>query len=174
LLAVLENGVTIETALIGREGAFGLFAAMYDRVSFCRCLVQRKGGLIRAPTEALQLIFAHSEHVRNLFVRYSEDLLVQVQQTVACHAQHTVKQKMSRWLLMMHDRADGDDLPCTHEFMADMLGINRKSVTLTAQTMQNDGLITYRRGRMQVLDRPSLEKTSCECYAVLKNHFNGL
>ena len=86
LLTVLENGSAIETANIGREGAFGLFAAMYSRVSFNRCLVQLEGGMVRCPIELLQSEFRHSEHVRDLFVSYSETLLSQVQQTVACNA----------------------------------------------------------------------------------------
>jgi hypothetical protein len=97
---VLENGSAIETANIGREGAFGLFAAMYSRVSFNRCLVQFEGGM-----------------VRNLFVSYSETLLSQVQQTVACNALHSTEERMCRWLLMMHDRAEGEALPYAHEFL---------------------------------------------------------
>jgi hypothetical protein len=104
LLTVLENGSAIETANIGREGAFGLFAAMYSRVSFNRCLVQLAGGVVRCPIELLQSAFKRSEHVRDLFVSYSE--LSQVQQTVACNAMHTTEEKMCRWLLMMHDRAE--------------------------------------------------------------------
>src|ERR1700688_193015 len=173
LLTVLENGSAIETANIGREGAFGLFAAMYSRVSFNRCLVQFEGGMVRCPIDFLQLEFEHSEHVRNLFVSYSETLLSQVQQTVACNALHSTEERMCRWLLMMHDRAEGESLTYTHEFLSHMLGANRKSVTLAAQSMQAAGLIRYRRGTMQVVDRPGLEKASCECYAIVKKKFDA-
>lgn len=173
LLTVLENGSAIETANIGREGAFGLFAAMYSRVSFNRCLVQFEGGMVRCPIEVLQAEFARSEHLRNLFVSYSETLLSQIQQTVACNAMHTTEERMCRWLLMMHDRAGQEALPYTHEFLSHILGANRKSVTLAAQSMQNAGLISYHRGRMQVLDRAGLEKASCECYAVVKQRFDA-
>ena len=173
LLTVLENGSAIETANIGREGAFGLFAAMYSRVSFNRCLVQLEGGIVRCPIQVLQSEFKNSEHVRNLFVSYSETLLSQVQQTVACNALHTTEEKMCRWLLMMHDRAEGEALPYTHEFLSHMLGANRKSVTLAAQSLQAAGLITYRRGKIQVLDRPGLEKASCECYAIVRERFDA-
>ena len=149
-MTVLEDGSAIETANIGREGAFGLFAAMYSRVSFNR-----------------------SEHVRDLFVSYSETLLSQVQQTVACNALHTTEERMCRWLLMMHDRADGEALPYTHEFLSHMLGANRKSVTLAAQSLQVAGLISYRRGRIRVHDRGGLEKASCECYAIVKERFDA-
>jgi CRP-like cAMP-binding protein len=173
LLTVLENGSAIETANIGREGAFGLFAAMYSRVSFNRCIVQLEGGMVRCPIELLQSEFKSSEHVRNLFVSYSETLLSQVQQTVACNALHTTEARICRWLLMMHDRAEGEALPYTHEFLSHILGTNRKSVTLAAQSLQRAGLITYHRGQIQVLDRPGLEKASCECYAIVRERFDA-
>jgi CRP-like cAMP-binding protein len=173
LLTVLENGSAIETANIGREGAFGLFAAMYSRVSFNRCLVQLEGDMVRCPIALLQSEFKDSEHVRNLFVSYSETLLSQVQQTVACNSMHTTEERMCRWLLMMHDRAQGKALPYTHEFLSHMLGANRKSVTLAAQAMQADGLISYRRGKIQILDRAGLEEASCECYAIVKERFDA-
>ena len=173
LLTVLENGSAIETANIGREGAFGLFAAMYSRVSFNRCLVQLEGSIIRCPIEVLQSEFKRSEHVRDLFVSYSETLLSQVQQTVACNAMHTTEERICRWLLMMHDRAEGEALPYTHEFLSHMLGANRKSVTLAAQSLQTAGLISYYRGIIKVLNRPGLEKASCECYAIVKERFDA-
>ncbi|MBR0974660.1 MULTISPECIES: Crp/Fnr family transcriptional regulator [Bradyrhizobium] len=173
LLTVLENGAAIETANIGREGAFGLFAAMYSRVSFNRCIVQLEGHTVRCPIQLLQHEFKSSEHVRDLFVSYSETLLSQVQQTVACNAMHSTEERMCRWLLMMHDRAEGEALPYTHEFLSQILGANRKSVTLAAQSMQAAGLISYRRGTIQVLDRPGLEKASCECYAIVQERFDA-
>jgi CRP-like cAMP-binding protein len=173
LLTVLENGSAIETANIGSEGAFGLFAAMYSRVSFNRCLVQLEGAMVRCPIELLQSEFKKREHLRNLFVSYSETLLSQVQQTVACNALHITEERMCRWLLMMHDRAEGEALPYTHEFLSEMLGTNRKSVTLAAQALQTAGLISYRRGKIQVVDRAGLEKASCECYAIVKERFDA-
>jgi CRP-like cAMP-binding protein len=173
LLTVLENGSAIETANIGREGGFGLFAAMYSRVSFNRCLVQLEGSIVRCPIELLQSEFKRSEHVRDLFVSYSETLLSQVQQTVACNAMHTTEQRICRWLLMMHDRAEGEALPYTHEFLSHMLGANRKSVTLAAQSLKTAGLISYYRGTIKVLDRPGLEKASCECYGIVRERFDA-
>jgi CRP-like cAMP-binding protein len=173
LLTVLENGAAIETANIGNEGAFGLFAAMYSRVSFNQCLVQLEGRLVRVPIEFLRSEFQHSEHVRNLLVSYSETLLAQVQQTAACNAMHTIQQRLCRWLLMMHDRAERANLSYTHEFLANMLGADRKSVTLAAQAMQMAGLIDYRRGAIQIVDRPRLEKAACECYAIVQKRFDA-
>jgi CRP-like cAMP-binding protein len=173
LLTVLENGATIECANIGREGAFGLFAAMYSRTSFNQCVVQMQGPMLRCPIEALRAEFEKSEHIRDLFVSYSETLLSQVMQTVACNALHTVEERICRWLLMMHDRAEGEALTYTHEFLSRILGANRVSVTLAAQSLQDAGLISYRRGVMQINDRAGLEKTSCECYAVVKARFDA-
>jgi CRP-like cAMP-binding protein len=173
LLTSLENGTRIETANIGNEGAFGLFAAMYSRVSFNQCLVQLEGALVRVPIEVVRGEFERSEHVRNLLVSYSETLLAQVQQTAACNARHTIEQRLCRWLLMMHDRAGRENLTYTHEFLADMLGADRKTVTLAAQAMQAAGLIGYRRGTIQIIDRPGLEKRACECYAIVQARFDA-
>jgi CRP-like cAMP-binding protein len=173
LLTVLENGSEIECANIGREGAFGLFSAMYSRVSFSRCTVQLEGPMLRCPIEPLQEEFHASSHMQDLFVSYSETLLSQVMQTVACNSLHSVEERLCRWLLMMHDRADGEQLTYTHEFLSHMMGANRTSVTLAAQSLQNKGLIAYRRGLMQVCDRPGLEAAACECYAVVKVRFDA-
>jgi CRP-like cAMP-binding protein len=172
LLTVLANGAAIETANIGNEGAFGLFAAMYSRTSFNQCLVQLEGGLVRVPIEILRTEFERSDHVRNLLVSYSETQLAQVQQTAACNAMHTIQQRLCRWLLMMHDRAETEELSYTHEFSAHMLGADRKSVTLAAQEMQAAGLIGYRRGNIQIVDRQGLEKAACECYAIVQERFD--
>lgn len=173
LLTVLENGTEIECANIGREGAFGLFAAMYSRVSFNRCIVQLEGPMLRCEIEPLLAEFHESAHIQNLFVSYSETLLSQVMQTVACNSLHGVEERLCRWLLMIHDRSDGGQLTYTHEFLARFMGANRTSVTLAAQSLQNQGLISYRRGLMQVVDRPGLEAASCECYAIVRARFDA-
>jgi CRP-like cAMP-binding protein len=173
LLTVLENGSEIECANIGREGAFGLFAAMYSRVSYCRCTVQLEGPMIRCDIRPLQEEFQTSAHIQDLFVSYSETLLSQVMQTVACNSLHSVEERLCRWLLMMHDRAEGENLTYTHEFLARVMGANRTSVTLAAQSLQDQDLIRYRRGMMQVLDRIGLESASCECYRVVKERFES-
>jgi CRP-like cAMP-binding protein len=173
LLTVLENGSEIECANIGREGAFGLFAAMYSRVSFNRCTVQLEGPMLRCEIEPLRKEFHRSAHMQDLLVSYSETLLSQVMQTVACNSLHSVEERLSRWLLMMHDRADGEQLTYTHEFLARMMGANRTSVTHAAQSLQGLSLISYRRGMMQVLNRVGLEAASCECYAIVRKRFDA-
>src|SRR5471032_361116 len=129
--------------------------------------------MVRCPIALLQSEFTTSEHVRNLFVSYSETLLSQVQQTVACNAMHSTEERMCRWLLMMHDRAEGENLTYTHEFLARIMGANRTSITLAAQSLQNQGLISYRRGLIQIRDRAGLEAASCECYAVVRARFDA-
>jgi CRP-like cAMP-binding protein len=173
LLTSLENGTAVETANIGNECAFGLFAAMYSRVSFNQCLVQLEGPLVRVPIEVARGEFERSEHVRNLLVSYSETQLAQMQQTAACNARHGIQQRLCRWLLMMHDRAGRDDLSYTHEFLAQMLGADRKTVTVALQGMQAAGLIGYRRGTIQIIDRPGLEELVCECYAIVQKRFDA-
>src|SRR6185437_13854125 len=165
LFTVLENGSAIETANIGREGAFGLFAAMTGRGSFNQCVVRMEGGLVRCPIALLRSEFNRSDYVRDLFVGYSETHLSQVQQTVACNTVHTVRQRLCRWLLTMHDHASDQAIPCTHEILSHALGANRKSITLAAQAIQAAGLIHYSRGKIRIHDRAGLEKAACECYA---------
>ena len=173
LLTVLKSGSVIETANIGREGAFGL-AAVYSPASFSRCIVQMKGPMVRCPIEILLQEFNHSEALRAVFVKYAEALLAQTNQSVACNALHTTEERVCRWLLMMLDRSDSDHLSYTHEFVSSILGANRKSITLAAQAMQVSGLISYQRGKIQVLDRRGLEAAACECYKVVKRRFDSL
>ncbi len=173
LLTILENGSAIECANIGREGAFGIFSAMYSRVSFNQCIVQLEGPMLRCPIELLRAEFERSEHIRNLFVSYSETLLSQITQSVACNSLHTVEERMCRWLLMMHDRAEGKLLSYTHEFLSRVLGANRTSITHAAQSLQSRGIISYRRGRMQINDRAGMEKAACECYSTVKARFDA-
>ena len=103
-------------------------------------------------------------------MRYNDLLLAQVQQSVACHALHAMKGRLSRWLLQTHDCVDGDAIPLTHELLGQMLGVRRTTVTLAAKLLQSAGLIRYRRGLIQIVDRPKLEKLSCECYAVVRRY----
>jgi CRP-like cAMP-binding protein len=145
---------------------------MYSRVSFNRCVVQLEGQTLRCPIKPLHEEFQNSEHVRDLFVSYSETLLSQVMQSVGCNALHSVEERMCRWLLMMHDRAEGESLAYTHEFLAHMLGANRTSITHAANSLKDAGLISYRRGTMQVKNRAGLEEACCECYSVVKARFD--
>jgi CRP-like cAMP-binding protein len=174
LLTMLGDGSCIETASIGREGEFGLLAAMYGRTSFNRCMVGLEGPMMRCPIEVLRYEFERSEQMRNLFINYSAALLSQVQQSVACNAVHTTEERLCRWLLTMLDRAGGEPLAYTPEFLANILGAKRESVMACAQPMQAAGLIAHRAGTIQVQERVGLESASCECYAVVKRQFEAL
>ncbi|MCI0468089.1 MAG: helix-turn-helix domain-containing protein [Beijerinckiaceae bacterium] len=129
--------------------------------------------MLRIRSEEVCREFDRNAQLRNLFVAYSRAQVIQIQQTVACNALHTTRQRICRWLLMMLDRIETECLDCTHELLAGVLGANRKSVTLAAQSLQREGLIAYQRGRLQVLDRPGLEKASCECYRVIRERFEA-
>jgi hypothetical protein len=115
-----------------------------------------------------------SENLRAIVMAYAEAILAQVQQSVLCNALHTVKQRLSRWLLMMHDRAASNSLPLTQEFLADILAANRGTVTVAARSLQAARLIRYTRGNIEIIDRRGLEDCSCECYRVLGRRFKGM
>jgi CRP-like cAMP-binding protein len=111
-----------------------------------------------------------SQAIRDLIVRYNDLLVAQIQQSVVCNALHTMEARLCRWLLQAHDCMDGSAIPLTQEFLAQMLGVRRTTVTLAAQLLQSEGVIRYRRGLIQIVDRPTLEKLSCECYAVVRRY----
>jgi len=110
--------------------------------------------------------------IRDLVVRYNDLLLAQVQQSVACNALHALEARLSRWLLQTHDCVDGDAIPLTQEFLGQMLGVRRTTVTIAARLLQSTGLIRYRRGLIHILDRTALEDISCECYAVVRHNLD--
>jgi CRP-like cAMP-binding protein len=172
LQAVLENDAAIETANIGSEGAFGLSAILSSRVSFVRGVVRLPGALIRCPLDALRDEGA-DEVVRHLCVVNSESILTQVQQNAVCKARHDTTARLCRWLLTMHDRDGSESVAYPHTFLARILDETSGSVALAAQSLQTDGLVTYRRGTLRMLDRPGLEQASCECYAIVKKRLDA-
>jgi CRP-like cAMP-binding protein len=173
-LAVSESGHAVETATIGREGAFGLVAAINGHETYARCLVQHSGAAYRIAAADFKKEFDRSAHVRAIVMGYIEALLIQVQQSVLCNALHPVESRLSRWLLLMQDRADTDTLPLTQEFLAGMLGVNRTTVTSAARHLQSVGLISYRRGVVHIRKRAALEDASCECYRIVRSHYQRL
>ncbi|MBM3604971.1 MAG: Crp/Fnr family transcriptional regulator [Alphaproteobacteria bacterium] len=173
LLTVLENGSEVECANIGREGAFGLFAHQYGSVSFNRCVVQLEGPIMRCDVEPLHELLQEDTQARDIFISFSEALLSQVMQSVGCNALHKIEQRICRWLLMMHDRSEGDNLSYTHEFLARIIGANRTSITQAAQSLQSKGLVTYRRGLIQIQDRAGMEAEACECYMAVKRRYDA-
>jgi CRP-like cAMP-binding protein len=169
LVAVLQNGATIETATIGRAGVVGASAGLGARWTVGRAVVQLPGTAMWLSAPHFHAAAVQSQAIRDLIVRYNDLLLSQVQQSVACNALHALEARLCRWLLQTHDCVDGNVIPLTQEFLAQMLGVRRTTVTIAARLLQSAGLIRYRRGRIQIVDRRALEDISCECYAVVRH-----
>jgi CRP-like cAMP-binding protein len=174
LISVLEGGELIETATIGREGAVGAFAGLGAWHAFSRASVQLPGEAAMISVAHFQAAARQSAHIRDLILRYKEALLAQVQQAAACNALHQLEARLARWLLQILDRVDDPKLPLTQEFMAQMLGVRRSTVTVLAGKLQELGLIRYHRGHVVVLDRAGLEKTACECYAAIRRRTDAV
>lgn len=169
LVAEMENGARAESATIGREGAIGLLTDGEPGLAFSQCIVQVPGYGHRLEARRFTQL-AGGKAMRDLIRRYADVLLAQTLQSVACNALHTVEARFCRWLLMCDDRTDADFVALTQEFLAEMLGVQRTTVTLVARTLQGSGLIRYHRGRIKVVDRPGLEEAACECYGIVRRH----
>jgi CRP-like cAMP-binding protein len=174
LVANLDDGVQAEVGIIGREGMFGVPLLSGTEISFVEAMVQMPGTAWRMSAREFRREVEANAPFRLLLLRYNEALQAQVMQTAACNGRHGLEQRLARWLLMAHDRVGGDELPLTQEFMAMMLGVHRPSITVTAGILQRAGLIRHSNGRVTVLDRPSLEAASCECYGAVSRRFAAL
>ena len=170
----LRGGRTVEVASIGKEGAIGGIISCGAAPAFTHGVVQIAGPAAAMPIHALEEAKRGSSHLQNLFCRYSDFLLSQVMQSVACNAFHPIEARAARWLLHAHDRVGGDRIALTQEALAGLLGVQRTTVNAVARTLQDQGLIAYRRGAIQVLDRPGLADAACECYAAVEDHFAGV
>jgi CRP-like cAMP-binding protein len=174
LLYVMENGAPAEIAVVGNEGLLGVSSFMGGGSTPSRAVVQSAGHGFRLNAETLKHEFDHASPVLHLLLRYTQALLTQMAQTAVCNRHHTLDQQLCRWLLLSLDRLQGDELLMTQELIANMLGVRREGVTEGANKLQNAGLIRYGRGRITVLNRPGLEKRTCECYAVVKKEYDRL
>ena len=169
----LSDGRTIEVASIGQEGAVGGIVSCGHAPAFGRAEVIVAGPALRIPMPLLEEAKLRSGHIRNLFCRFSDYLLSQVMQSVACNAFHPIEARAARWLLTAQDRA-GNRIELTQEALAGLLGAQRTTVNAVARILQDEGLISSRRGVIQVLDRVGLKRRSCECYAAIERHFGGI
>jgi CRP-like cAMP-binding protein len=167
LLAVLRDGKAIETATVGREGVVGAMAGLGLYKSLVRVVVQMPMAGSKIAATHFRTIAATSDPVRNLSIRYNEVLLSQARITAACNALHSIEARFCRWLLQCADRAASETVPLTQEFLAEMLGVRRTSVTEVASKVQSAGAITYSRGVIKIVDRSALTRMSCECYETL-------
>jgi CRP-like cAMP-binding protein len=167
LLAVLRDGKAIETATVGREGVVGAMAGLGLYKSLVRVVVQMPMACSKIAATHFRTAATASDPIRNLCIRYNEVLLSQARVTAACNALHPIEARFCRWLLQSADRSASDTVALTQEFLAEMLGVRRTSVTEVASKVQNAGVITYSRGVIKILDRPALMRMSCECYQTL-------
>jgi CRP-like cAMP-binding protein len=175
LTKVMEDGKVAEIATIGNEGMIGASVFFGDDISTGEALVQVADGEAHTMrTDAFILEMGRHGAFYNRIIRYSQAFTTQIMQTTVCNGLHSAEQRCCRWLLMTQDRVGKDEFGLTHEFLAVMLGVRRPTVTLIAAKLQLAGLISYRRGFMTIVDRPGLEKASCECYETVKANFARL
>jgi CRP-like cAMP-binding protein len=170
----LESGHSVEVGVVGREGVVGLPALLGAERAAFEALVQMEGHAWRIRSDEMRALFERSAPLRALLLRYVQAFHAQVAQTAACNTEHPVDVRLARWMLMMHDRAEQDEFPMTHEFLALMLGARRPSISVAAAVLQKAGVIRYAHGRMSVLDRAGLEAAACECYGTVREQFDEL
>ena len=173
LTVELDDRRSVEVASIGREGAVGGIISCGHIPAFTRAEVMVAGPAARLPMDVIEEAKGRSAHLRNLFCRYADYLLAQIMQTVACNSFHAIEARAARWLLTAHDRG-GNRLELTQESLAGLLGVQRTTVNAVARELQDEGLITTRRGIIEVHDRAGLEQRSCECYDKVERFFGEI
>ena len=174
MVTLMEDGGNIEVASIGREGVIGLAALLGDETTIARFIVQMPGTALRMKAKILREETSQDTPLRRMLLLYNVAFLKQVTQSAACNGLHSLMQRCCRWLLMNRDRIDTEELPLTHELLADMLGVRRSSVSEVLEPLQKKGLIRYRRGKLTILNRKGLESAACECYRAVKEEFERL
>jgi CRP-like cAMP-binding protein len=165
---LMENGASTAISVVGNEGLLGITLYMGGESTPSRSLVQSAGHAYRLPKARVKEEFNRHGELLLLMLRYTQALLTQVGQTAVCNRHHTIDQQLCRWLLLSMDRLTHNTLTMTQDFISNMLGVRRASVTVAASKLEQAGVISYKRGMINVLDRPRLESLSCECYRVVK------
>jgi len=174
LLYVMQDGASAEIAVVGNEGVIGVSLFMGGETTPSRAIVQSAGYAYRLTGARLKQEFKRHGEMLHILLRYTQSLLTQMSQTAVCNRHHTLDQQLCRWLLLSLDRLSGNQLNMTQELIANMLGVRREGVTDAAGKLQKLDIIRYSRGKITVLDRPHLERMSCECYAVVKRESDRL
>ena len=174
LLYVMLDGASAEISVVGCEGIVGIAVFMGGESTPSRAVVQSAGMAYRLPAAELKRQFNADANFRVLMLRYTQALITQMAQTAVCNRHHTIDQQLCRWLLLSMDRLPTSRLTMTQELIANMLGVRREGVTEAAGKLQNAGVISYRRGKITVINRSKLEQLSCECYAVVKQETDRL
>jgi CRP-like cAMP-binding protein len=168
LLAVAEGRMTLEVGLVGREGMLGATVALGHPTTQLRAVVQRAGSASRMDAGALRDAFAHSPALQRVLARYTDTLLAQAIQIAVCSRFHVLEARLARSLLVTRDRLQSDKFHLTHEFLAHALGVRRVGVTKAASALQEQGLIVYSRGNIEILDAEGLAAAACTCYEIVK------
>jgi CRP-like cAMP-binding protein len=172
LLIRLEDGASIEAGVVGKEGFAGGAALMgLEDSAPCTSMIQMPGVGLRIAAGVLREEMLRRPGLLDRVLRFTQVLNAQISHTAACNAHHNLQERLARWLLMAHDRAESDTLPLTQEFVSMMLAVRRPGVTVAARSLQVTGAIEYERGRITVLDRERLEEASCECYGIVRGHY---
>lgn len=171
VLVFMENGAAVEVGTIGNEGFTGTELILQASDSQETCVCQVEGDSLRMSKDDFKEALERLPSLRHLAESYFQCYLALVSQSVACNRLHMIEARFARWLLITHDRLRGNEFQLTQEFIADMLGVHRPSVSLVAAAFQTAGIIEYKRGHMKILNRKALEEASCECYAVVKARF---
>jgi CRP-like cAMP-binding protein len=173
ILTIMEDGQAVEVGIVGAEGLVGVPAVLGDGRAITDGVMQIGGPALRLPAELLRQVMARHPPFARIVLRYVQAFHAQVSQTAACNRRHQIEERLARWLLMASDRLEGD-LPLTQEFLATMLGVRRPGVTVAMGLLQKHGVVAHHKGSIRLLDRPGLERTSCECYAVIRAEFERL
>jgi CRP-like cAMP-binding protein len=168
LVITLTTGEMVEAAMVGRDGVVGASAALDGRISLSRGIIQLGGEMVVCDIDALKSIALQSPKLLSLLIRHEQTVYAQAQQSAACFATHQVEARFCRWLLRARDLSESDYLPFTQEYLGEMLGVRRTSVTAVAKTLQEAGLIRYARGKIQIVDGEALQESACECYSSVK------
>lgn len=171
LLVTMQEGRTSETATVGREGAVGGVVSQGYLPAFSRAVVQIAGPALRIDAARLQKAKQGSAGLRNALTRYSDCLLAQVLQSVACNALHPIEQRCAKWLLTLHDRLGTDELPITQDVLADTLGVRRTYLSSVLKRLQEQRLLRVSRGCITLIDRVTLRAAACECHGRVRDHF---
>jgi CRP-like cAMP-binding protein len=174
LVVDLSVGLMIETAMIGYDGALNAAPALDGKVSLNKAIVQLAGKASVIDAEQFSKIADESKELRSVLIRHEQVVFAQAQQSAACNASHSVEARMCRWLLRMRDLHESNDLSLTQEFLAQMMGVRRTSVSLVAGTLQKAGLISYRRGHIRILDVEAIRDGACECYDTVKAQYERM
>jgi CRP-like cAMP-binding protein len=168
MVSDMADGSTVEVATVGREGFVGISIVLEAEEMAQRLFAQIEGEADRLPAERFRALRGRLPALNRMMLRYAAALITMIAQGSACNRMHPIEARCARWLLQTRDRVDSDHFQLTHEFLAQMLGVTRPSVTIAAGILQKAGIIEYNRGDVTIVDRERLEEASCECYAIVK------